>query len=274
MSTLFLHVVNMSIAASWIVPVVLVLRLLLKRAPKWIAVLLWAVVAVRLVCPFSFESALSLIPETETIDPTILVSGETTLPVVNAPSVTVPDAATPSAPTVPPAVQEMPSDPWQVWIPRLAAVWVGGIGVMLLSAVISYTRLKHRVRTAVRLRDNIFRSEHVPSPFVLGVIKPRIYLPFGLTAEEEGYVIGHEQTHVRRGDHWWKPLGFLVLTLHWFNLLMWLAYILLCRDIELACDEKVIKTWDNARKADYSQVLLRCSVNRRTMAACPSPSER
>lgn len=276
MSNLFITIVNMSIAASWIVPVVLVLRLLLKRAPKWIAVLLWAVVAVRLICPLSVESDVSLIPETETINPTILTSEPTTLPVVQAPApdATLPDAdVTPVAPPnetiTPPVTEPSPKDPWQVWIPILAAVWVGGMGVMLLSAVISYARLKYKVCTAVRVRDNIFQSEHIPSPFVLGVFRPRMYLPFGMAAADEGYVIEHEQAHIRRGDHWWKPLGFLILTLHWFNPLMWLAYILLCRDIELACDEKVIKTWDNARKADYSQALLHCSVSRRTVAACP-----
>ena len=271
MSKLFLEIVNMSIAASWIVPVVLVLRLLLKKAPKWIAVLLWAVVAVRLVCPFSVESAMSLMPKTETVDPTILTGEQTTLIVVpstndGAPPVT---DATPSEPTAPPVVGETPSDPWQTWIPVLACVWVGGVGAMLLSAAVSYGRLKRKVRTAVRLRDNIFESEHVPSPFVLGVIRPRIYLPFGMNGQDVAYVIDHETAHIRRRDHWWKPLGFLILSLHWFNPLMWLAYALLCRDIELACDEKVIKTWDTARKADYSKALLHCSVSRRSVAACP-----
>lgn len=272
MSNLFLSIVNMSIAASWIVPVVLVLRLLLKKAPKWIAVLLWAVVAVRLICPFSVESVMSLIPKTETIDPTILTQEQPTLVVVpstpdGAPPVT---GETPSEPTAPPAPTPTPTrDPWQTWIPVLSCVWVGGVGAMLLSAVVSYGRLKRKVRTAVRLRDNIFESDRVPSPFVLGVIRPRIYLPFGMNAQDTAYVIDHETAHIRRHDHWWKPLGFLILSLHWFNPLMWLAYVLLCRDIELACDEKVIKTWDTARKADYSQALLHCSVNRRTVAACP-----
>ena len=151
----------------------------------------------------------------------------------------------------------------------LAIVWV--IGILLLAAytTISYRRLHRKIDTAVWYRDNIFRSEYVSSPFVLGIIKPRIYLPFKLNGKDLEHVVAHEQAHIRRKDNWWKPLGFLLLTIHWFNPLMWLAYMLLCRDIELACDEKVIRKLGNEQRADYTQALVTCSVNRRMITACP-----
>ena len=151
----------------------------------------------------------------------------------------------------------------------LAIVWIVGIVLLLAYTIISYSRVKNKIGTAVLLRDNIYQSENVISPFVLGIIKPKIYLPFNMNEQDMEHVIAHEQAHINRKDHWWKPLGFLILTLHWFNPLMWLGYVLLCRDIELACDEKVIKELNTEQKADYSQALLNCSVNRRMIAACP-----
>ena len=142
-------------------------------------------------------------------------------------------------------------------------------GFSALYTAISYWRLRRKVDTAVRYEDNIFQSENVGSPFVLGIIKPKIYLPFKMDEQDMEHVVAHEQAHIRRKDHWWKPLGFLLLTIHWFNPLMWLAYVLLCRDIELACDEKVIKELGNEQRADYTQALVACSVNRRMIAACP-----
>ena len=266
MTDFFLNIVNMSISASWIVLVVLLLRLLLKKAPKWITVLLWGIVAIRLICPFSFESVMSLIPSTETISPEIMMehkpSINTGIPIVND--------------VVNPVIEESFSpepltsaNPLQILIPVLSVVWVVGIAVMLVYTVISYLRLKSKIGTAVLLRDNIFQSESVVSPFVFGILKPRIYLPFQMNEQDMEHVIAHENAHIRRKDHWWKPFGFLVLTLHWFNPFIWLGYVLLCRDIELACDEKVVKEFDNRQKADYAQALLTCSVNRRMIAACP-----
>jgi len=161
------------------------------------------------------------------------------------------------------------ANPLQVWIPILAAAWIAGIQILLGYICISYLRLQKKIGTAVLLRGNIYQSENVVSPFVLGVVKPKIYLPFSISAEDLSHVVAHEEAHISRKDHLWKPLGFLLLTLHWFNPLMWLGYILLCRDIELACDEKVIKQLDTEGKADYSQALLTCSANRRSIAACP-----
>lgn len=266
MSELFLKIVNMSISAGWIVIAVVVLRFLLKNAPKWIRVLLWGIVAVRLICPFSVESALSLIPSAETVSPDIMMEQT---PQIHTGISFVNNAVNPMIESSFAPEELVSINPLQIWIPIFAIIWLTGMAAMLIYTTITYWRLKRRVRTAVLLRDNIFQSEQVPSPFVLGLLRPKIYLPFHIQEQDAAPVIAHEQAHIKRLDHWWKPVGFLLLTLHWFNPLMWLGYILLCRDIELACDEKVIKDLDTEQKADYSQALLNCSVNRKMIAACP-----
>lgn len=154
-------------------------------------------------------------------------------------------------------------------IPVLSSVWAVGMAVLGLYAVISFYDLRNKLAAAVRYKDNIYQSEKVSSPFVLGIIDPRLYLPFKMESQDLEHVVAHEKAHIHRRDHWWKPLGFLLLTIHWFNPLMWLAYVLLCRDIELACDEKVIREFGNEQRADYAQALLTCSVNHRRIAACP-----
>ena len=266
MSELFLKIVNMSISASWVVIAVLTLRFCLKKAPKWVNVLLWGIVAVRMVFPFSIESVLSLIPSAETISPTIMMeqspSVQTGVPALN--HVINPVISGSFTPAL-----GASANPLQIWIPVLAGIWLFGIAALFLYSAVSYCRLRRKVCEAVILRDNIYQSENVCSPFVLGIIRPKIYLPYHMDSREVGHVIAHEQTHIRRKDHWWKPLGFLLLTIHWFNPLMWLSYVLLCRDIELACDEKVIGKMGNAQRADYTQALVACSVDRRLIAACP-----
>ena len=267
MNELFLKIINMSISASWLVLAVLIFRLILKKAPKWVNVLLWGIVAVRLICPFSFESALSLIPSSETIPLDIEMAAKPTIdsgvPAIN--SVVNPVLSS----FAPPQHVLTSANPLQIWIPILNIIWLVGVSTFLLYTAVSYWRLRRKVDTSVRYKDNIFQSENVGSPFVLGIIKPRIYLPFNMNGQDLEHVVAHEQAHIRRRDHWWKPLGFLLLTIHWFNPLMWLAYVLLCRDIELACDEKVIKELDNEQRADYAQALVVCSVNRPMIAACP-----
>ncbi len=266
MTECFLTIVNMSISASWIVLAVLLLRLLLKKAPKWITVLLWGIVAVRLVCPFSIESAFSLIPSTQTINPEAALNPpaiESGVPIIdNAVNPIIGQATITLQP-------EKDINFFQFIMPYLAGLWLVGIIALLIYAAVSYVRVKKKIATAVLLRDNIYQSENVISPFVLGIIKTKIYLPFHMNERDMEHVVAHEQAHIRRKDHWWKPLGFLILTLHWFNPFVWLGYVLLCRDIELACDEKVVKDLDHAQRADYSQALLTCSVNRRIIAACP-----
>ena len=266
MSELFLKIVNMSISASWVVIAVLTLRFCLKKAPKWVNVLLWGIVAARMVFPFSIESVLSLIPSAETISPTVMMeqtpSVQTGVPALNHVINPVISGSLTPAPGA-------SANPLQIWIPVLAGIWLFGIVALFLYSAVSYCRLRRKVCEAVILRDNIYQSENVCSPFVLGIIKPKIYLPYHMDSREMDHVIAHEQTHIRRKDHWWKPLGFLLLTIHWFNPLMWLSYVLLCRDIELACDEKVIGKMGNAQRADYTQALVACSVDRRLIAACP-----
>ena len=266
MCEFFVTIVNMSISASWIVLAVLMLRLLLKKAPKWINVLLWGIVAVRLICPFSFESVLSLIPSSQTINPETALNS----PVIDSGVAIIDNAINPIVGEATISVQpEKDVNLFQFIMPYLAGVWLVGISALLIYTLISFLRLKSKIGTAVLFRDNIYQSEAVVSPFVLGIIKPKIYLPFNMNGQDMDHVIAHEQAHIRRKDHLWKPLGFLILTLHWFNPLVWFGYILLCRDIELACDEKVVKELNAEQKADYSQALLNCSVNRSMIAACP-----
>ncbi len=266
MSEVFLKIVNMSISASWIVLAVLVLRVILKRAPKWTTVLLWGIVGIRLTFPFSIESVMSIIPSAEVISPDIMLDREPEInigiPVINnAINPIISESFTPSL--------GASANPLQIWIPILAFVWIVGMLILLIYTAISYWRVCKRVDTAILLCDNIYQSENIVSPFVLGMVKPKIYLPFDMKEQEKEHVIAHEQAHIRRRDNLWKPFGFLLLTIHWFNPLIWLAYIMFSRDIELACDEKVIKELNVEQRADYSQALLNCSVNHRVIAACP-----
>lgn len=266
MAELFLTVLNRSISASWLVLIVVALRFLLKKVPKWVNVLLWGLVAVRLICPFTLESTLSLIPSAQTVSPEIMLSPSPAIDSgIGAVDQVVNPVITESFTPAPLAS----ANPLQILIPAAALVWCAGILLMGLYTLASYWRLRYRVRTAIRMKDNIYRSERISSPFVLGLFRPRIYLPSHMAELDMYHVIAHERTHIRRRDHWWKPLGFLLLAIYWFNPLMWLAYILLCRDIELACDEKVVKAMNSSQRADYSQALLNCSVDRRSIAACP-----
>ena len=260
MDDVFLKLVNLSISASWLILAVLVLRIVLKKAPKWVMPLLWGVVALRLVCLFSIESALSLIPSeivTETREPVLYE--QATLDIVTNPTL-------PSAAEVPVGVSRQQA---QVDFNIYSVLWLAGMAALLVHALVSAGKLKRKLATAILLRDNIYESEFVDSPFVFGVVKPNIYLPMHMDEGTAAYVIAHEHAHLARRDHWWKVLGYLVLALHWFNPLVWVAYILFCRDIELACDEKVVKGLDGAARADYSQALLSCAAPKRAVAACP-----
>ena len=266
MDDVFLKLVNLSISASWLILAVLVLRVVLKKAPKWVMPLLWGVVALRLVCLFSIESALSLIPSAETIPSEIVT--ETREPVLyeQATLDIVTNPTLPSAAEVPVGVSRQQA---QVDFNIYSVLWLAGMAALLVHALVSAGKLKRKLATAILLRDNIYESEFVDSPFVFGVVKPNIYLPMHMDEGTAAYVIAHEHAHLARRDHWWKVLGYLVLALHWFNLLVWVAYILFCRDIELACDEKVVKGLDGAARADYSQALLSCAAPKRAVAACP-----
>ena len=266
MDDVFLKLVNLSISASWLILAVLVLRVVLKKAPKWVMPLLWGVVALRLVCLFSIESALSLIPSAETIPSEIVT--ETREPVLyeQATLDIVTNPTLPSAAEVPVGVSRQQA---QVDFNIYSVLWLAGMAALLVHALVSAGKLKRKLATAILLRDNIYESEFVDSPFVFGVVKPNIYLPMHMDEGTAAYVIAHEHAHLARRDHWWKVLGYLVLALHWFNPLVWVAYILFCRDIELACDEKVVRGLDGAARADYSQALLSCAAPKRAVAACP-----
>ena len=267
MAAVFLKLLNLSISASWLVLAVLVLRLISKRSPKWVNVLLWGIVALRLVLPFSIESALSLIPSAETVSPAAVQFDPA--PTITSGVSVIDNAVNPSLSEHFSAVPTASVNPLYVWTEIAGWVWLIGLGAMLLYALVSYLRLRRRVSVSLPIQDHIYLCDAISSPFILGVVKPHIYLPSGLDEVQRQNVLAHEQAHLARRDHWWKPLGFALLAVYWFNPVLWLAYTLLCRDIELACDERVIHTMDESAVKTYSTVLLACSMPRKTVITCP-----
>ena len=265
MSEVFLTLFNRSLNACWLIAVVLVLRLVFCGAPRWPRLLLWALVGFRLL-PLSIPHPWSLVPTREVLPQEMLYSPtphiESGIPAVDAvvnPAFTSSLAPDPAASV----------NPLQILTWLAGWVWLIGLAGMLLYAAISWLRLKGRLRTAVRMKGNIWQSDRIAAPFVLGFFRPRIYLPFSLPESALSSVIAHEQSHIARKDHWFKPLGFAFLAVYWFNPAIWLAYILFCRDMEAACDERVVRTLDPAGRADYSQALLACSLPRRRVAPGP-----
>lgn len=267
MAAVFLKLLNLSISASWLVLAVLVLRLISKRSPKWVNVLLWGIVALRLVLPFSIESALSLIPSAETVSPAVVQFDPA--PTITSGVNIIDNAVNPSLSEHFAAVPTASVTPLYVWTEIAGWVWLIGLGAMLLYALVSYLRLRRRVSVSLCVRENIYLCDAISSPFILGVVKPCIYLPSGLDEVQRQNVLSHERAHLARRDHWWKPLGFALLAVYWFNPVLWLAYALLCRDIELACDERVIRTMDESAVKTYSTVLLACSMPRKAVITCP-----
>ena len=267
MAAVFLKLLNLSISASWLVLAVLVLRLVSKRSPKWMNVLLWGIVALRLVLPFSIESALSLIPSAETVSPAVVQFDPA--PTITSGVSVIDNAVNPSLSEHFSAVPTASVNPLYVWTEIAGWVWLIGLGAMLLYALASYLRLRRRVSVSLPIQDNIYLCDAISSPFILGVVKPHIYLPSGLDEVQRQNVLSHERAHLARRDHWWKPLGFALLAVYWFNPVLWLAYTLLCRDIELACDERVIRTMDESAVKTYSTVLLACSMPRKAVITCP-----
>ncbi len=266
MSQVWIKVVNLSIQASWLVLVIILFRLAAAKAPKWSRVLLWGLVGIRLVCPVTLESMLSLVPSAETISPDIMTQTDPSV------EIGIPAVNNTVNPLINYSFSPNPGDsanPLQILIPLLSAIWLTGIGLLIIYTIVSYTRLRYRLATAVHLRDNIWQSEWVTSPFVFGLVHPKIYLPFTLDEQTQQAVIAHEQAHLQRKDHWWKPLGFVILSVYWFNPLLWIGYLLFCRDIELACDEKAVREMDASQRADYSQALLDCTAHRHKVSVCP-----
>lgn len=266
METVFIKILNMSITAGWIVLAVIVARFLLKKAPKWISVLLWSLVGVRLVCPFSLKSIFSLIPNEQTVPSDIMYTNTPTIQsgITSLNSVINPVISESLAPNTADSV-----NPMQIVAFIASIVWLIGIVGMLIYFAVSYLRIRIKVREAVAYEGNVYLCDQVASPFILGAFCPKIYLPSDMGKADCAYVIAHENAHLKRLDHLWKPLGFLLLSVYWFNPVLWIAYILLCRDIEYACDEKVIKDMGTENKKAYSDALINCSVPRRAIAACP-----
>ena len=266
MSFIFIKILNLSINASWLILAVILLRPLLKKAPKWITCGLWAIVAVRLLFPFSIESAMSILPGNEVIPQDIVT---TKTPAIRSQIDAVDNAINPVmvrnlAPKV-----ENSVNPMQVILSVAGVVWITGVGICLAYALISYLLLKKKVSAAVATGDGVMVCDEIKTPFILGILRPVIYVPSSLSGRTLEVVLAHEKAHLLRRDHWWKPLGFLLLSVHWFNPLCLIAYILLCRDVEAACDEKVLRDRDKAFAADYSQALLDLSTSRRIITFCP-----
>lgn len=265
MAEIFQKALNMSIAAGWLILAVIALRLLLRRAPQRFRLLLWAVVGLRLALPWSIESALSLIPSAQTLPEGIMLERA---PVLDTGISALNGAINPGFTAAFTPELGASANPLQVLLPIAAALWMLGAAAMLLWALVSWLRLRKRVREAVRLEENVYECE-IASPFVLGLFRPRIYLPFSLENGERELVLAHERAHITAGDHIIKPLGWLLLAAHWYNPLVWLAYALFCRDIELACDERVVRGLSLSDRADYSQALLDLSRPRGGVRACP-----
>ena len=262
---LFLKLFNMSVTASWLILAVLLFRMIFKKAPKWIRVALWGVAALRLL-PFSLPSRVSLVPSAETVPDTILTGSTVTIntgfSAVDGPFNTFAAEHYREGVTVPAGLGDG-------FIHILALLWGLGLAAMLLWALVSFLRLRRQVGATVKEEKNIFLCDEVRSPFILGVFRPRIYLPSHLSGRQKELILSHEKAHLKRLDHVWKPLGYLLLSVYWFNPVIWLAYILLCRDIELACDERVTKDLSAQERADYTQALLDCAFKRRAVTACP-----
>ena len=264
MTDLFLKVLNLSFSASWVVLAVVLARLVLKKAPRSLICALWAMVALRLIFG-GIEAPFSLLPSTQLIPPESLFDQA---PMIDS-GIPVLDNAV--NPIYSESLRPTPGasvNPLQVWLAVFANLWVLGMAVMALWAVISCIRVRRQVRESIP-EGAVYLCDRISSPFIFGLLRPRIYLPSGLSETARSHVLAHEQAHIARRDHWWKPLGFALLTVNWFNPAMWLSYILLCRDIEMACDERVVRDYGPEEKKAYSAALLGCSVNARPITACP-----
>ena len=266
MERYFIMILNNALTVSVLIFAIIVLRLLFQKAPKRLICFLWVIVAVKLIVPVPLESAFSLIPN-RTLVPVDIASRQEPMLETGLKSV---DAV------VNPVIQEAFTSAggtgvnlMQVFWHIGTAVWIIGVLGMFAYTAVTYILLKRRVRASIHTEQNIYECDDIPGPFILGIVRPKIYCPSGMTGEEKEYVLKHEKTHIKRKDHLWKPLGFVILSIYWFQPLCWIAYILLCRDIEYACDESAIIGENKQWKADYCQALLDCSVERKRIAACP-----
>ena len=271
MGDIFLKLLNMSITAGWLILAVLCIRLLFRKIPKWVNCLLWGVVAIRLICPFSIESPFSILPSTEPIKSSTVVEGEVQnyIPSIDSRLTIVKNTINPML-TETFAYNESDSvAPLQAVTYAAGLIWCCGMVLLIICALGSAVKLHKLVREAVCVRDNIYICDAVKSPFIMGIFRPRVYLSSALCEREMDYILAHESAHLKRKDHWWKALGYLLLCIHWFNPLCWMAYSLLCKDIELACDEKAAKNMTFHEKKEYSKVLLSCAGQRSMIMVCP-----
>jgi len=261
---IFLQILNMSFTASFVIMLVLIARLLLKRSPKVLSYALWGVVLFRLICPFSFESVFSLLPaKINPISQDIVYAPiptiDTGIPAINHTVNQLLPAATPTASI----------NPLQIWVFIGTMVWLLGMAILLIYSIVSLVKLQMRLKNAVHEKHNIYLAEHLDTPFVMGIIRPKIYLPASLTEREKRYILLHEQMHIRRFDHVMKIVSFFVLCLHWFNPLVWIAFFISGKDMEMSCDEAVIKQLGNDVKKEYSSSLLTLATGRRIIGGSP-----
>ena len=265
MEKIFEALLTISLSGSIVILLVMVLRLLLKNAPKRLVCLLWLLVGIRLLLPVHIETKFSLQPDFEQVLPQPKIQqgviSEDIVPAAPNPGNNV-VISTEDAVTI--EVQRSIN-----WVSVAAVVWMLGAAIMLLYTAVSYIRLNRQVRGAVQTEEGVWESGNVDGAFLFGYLKPRIFLPAGLTGCDREYVLSHERTHIACGDHWTKLVGFLCLSMHWFNPLVWIAYRLLCRDLEMACDEQVVRRYSLEERKAYSNALLSCSVGSRPVSACP-----
>lgn len=273
MTDIFLRIVELSWQAGVLALAVMLARLALRRAPKWAVCLLWVLVAVRLVLPFSLQSPVSLQAAQSPVTAALYELPQTQETAQKTDEVLSGGSTEPVTPPLPPmesmTAQPVPTPKPAMTVSLLAAIWLTGVVMMLTYMLVSYLGIYRRVCTAVRLEDNVYRCGSWGTPFVLGLLRPRIYVPEGMDDAALPQVLAHERCHIRRGDHLVKPLAFLLLALHWFNPVLWAAYVLLGRDMENACDERVLRGVDGAGRAAYSRALVACAVRQRPAAVCP-----
>lgn len=266
MTQVFLHLANMSITAGYLILAVLLLRLLLRRVPKDLLLWLWVPVGLRLILPVSLKSALSLIPKANPIPMDI---AQSQAPAIDSGIPVIDRAVNPViTENLTPVVTDS-VNPMQIVLAIASVIWIAGMVVMLLYAAVSYFRLSRKCAVSMHLQGKIYLCDGISTPFILGIVRPRIYLPSDMNPENQSYVLKHEAAHLRHRDHWWKPLGFLVLSVYWFHPLVWVAYLLFCRDLEMACDERAISGMGEGERKAYSYALLSCAAPRRTIAMCP-----
>ncbi len=266
MTQVFLYLANQSITAGYLILAVLLLRLLLRRVPKDLLLWLWVPVGLRLILPVSAKSALSLIPRAKPIPMDIAYSPapaiDSGIPVIDrAVNPVITENLTP--------VVTASVNPMQIVLAIISNLWLAGMVVMLLYAAVSYYRLSRKCAVSMHLQGKLYLCDNIPTPFILGILNPRIYLPSDMNPESQSYVLKHEAAHLRHRDHWWKPLGFLLLCVYWFQPLVWIAYYLFCRDLEMSCDVRAVAGMGEGERKAYSYALLSCAAPRHTIAMCP-----